>query len=155
MKKEFLITILCAGLLIVTPIVVVARENSISNILSEHPDVEELVAQIRATLNEILKKYGQDPKVNNACGVILFLLYFLARIALCILIFILAIPVLIFYFIALIKGDMKLIEVVSNIQASVLMIIELCSPIYFKYQPKITKINDITNLVNDCPCLQV
>jgi hypothetical protein len=149
MKKEILITILCTGLIIVTPIVVVARENTISNNLLEQPYVGELVAQIRTTINEILEEYGKDSKISNMCSVILFLLYFLARIALCILIFILAIPVLIFYFIALIKGDMNLIAVISNIQASILMIIELCSPIYFKYQPKITK------LVNGCPCLQL
>jgi len=41
MKKEILITLLCAGLMLVTPFTTVARENKITSNISEQPDIED------------------------------------------------------------------------------------------------------------------
>ena len=65
MKKPILITFLCAGLMLVTPFSVVARENKISSNLTDEPDIEGLVAELRVVIDEILQTYGHIPMVSN------------------------------------------------------------------------------------------
>jgi len=70
MKKEIIIAIICAGLMLGTTFSVVARENTISSNITEKLDVEELVAQIRIVINEILQKYGHIPMVSYLCDIL-------------------------------------------------------------------------------------
>jgi len=83
MKKEILITIFFTNLLIVTPFSIVARENTISNNLSEQTDVEKLVFQIRTTVNEILQNYGHIPVVKGLCKMILNLIWYPGKMLKC------------------------------------------------------------------------
>ena len=71
MKKEILITLLCADLMLVTPFTTIAQENKVSSNLTEKPDINGLIVQIRTVVNEILQKYGNIPMVRGLCNVIL------------------------------------------------------------------------------------
>ena len=67
MKKYILIAMVFVSLMLITPFTVVARENKISSNLSEQPDIDGLVAQIRVVIDEILQKYGHIPMVSHIC----------------------------------------------------------------------------------------
>jgi len=99
MKKEILITLLCAGLMLVTPFITIAQENKVSNNLPEKPDIEGLVAQIRVVIDKILQKYGHIPIINNVCSVILKLLELIGKIIFCITLLIIEIPLAILFLI--------------------------------------------------------
>lgn len=94
MKREIITTLCFAGLLLVTPLGVVARENKISSNLSDEPDIEGLVIQLRIVINEILKKYGHNPMINNLCSLILNALGKVGKILFCILIIIITMPIM-------------------------------------------------------------
>ena len=74
MKKNILIALVCASLILVTPFTVVAQENKIRNNITEEFDVERIVAQIRNRINEKLVKYESKPKLTIFREIILYLL---------------------------------------------------------------------------------
>lgn len=99
MKKSILITLLCAGLMLVTPLSSVAQENKISNNIPDMPDdVDDFVAQIRIVVNEILEKYGYIPMVKSLCNMVLNTLDLFGNIIICIFLYILYIPVKSLYY---------------------------------------------------------
>ena len=161
MKKEILITLLCAGLMLVTPFSVVARENTIRSNLSEQPDLDGLVAQLRVVINEILQKYGYMPMVSNLCYVIINSFDLIGKIVFCIFLFMLAIiHVLLVFILAIFKiwSD----DLITNIIYIAATYDRNCPPgtplfdwlssLFTIYTLK--DIDDITNLAKGCPCLQ-
>jgi len=92
LKKETFITLLCAGLMLVTPFTTIAQENKVSNNLSEKQDIDNLVNQIRVVIDEILQKYGHNPVVKIYCNLILNTLGLFGQILLCIFLTALVIP---------------------------------------------------------------
>jgi len=99
MNKEILIASLFIGILLVTPFSVVARENTISTNLTEQPDLEGLVAQLRVVIDDILQKYGHIPIVNNLCNIILGISDIIGRMIYCIFLIIILIPLVILFLI--------------------------------------------------------
>ncbi|MBW2966677.1 hypothetical protein KY342_06255 [Candidatus Woesearchaeota archaeon] len=163
MKKEILITLLCAGLMLITPFTVVAQENKITANIVEEPNIDGLVAQIRVVIDEIMEKYRHIPMVSNLCNVILNIIGLFGLIILCIF----------FISIAILLGLVVVILIYSNfdeaayyIAAFVLIILlelnKYCNPFYPPFNLKLASksistlkdIDDITNLAKGCPCLQ-
>jgi hypothetical protein len=157
MKKEVFISILCAGLMLVTPFTTIARENKISNkILEQLDDVDGLVTQIRTVVNQILQKYGHIPVVKDLCNVILNSLGLVGRIIFCVFLYILLIPL------TLLAGIFLVLEIdyLWHIFGGLAIIISLmtsleCSGYFnpsFKSLYTLSGTNDILEL--DCSCLQ-
>ena len=160
MKKPFLITFLCASLILVTPFTGVAQENKVSNTLTEHPDIDGLVAQIRVVINEILQKYGHIPIVNNLLQSIISLLLLFARITLCIFLIIIGIPIVILFFILFFLGMSP-----DYLLFYVTLIFSTLDDFCLTYRPFISKLqlqsivtqletDNITYSAKNCPCLQ-
>lgn len=162
MKKEVFISILCAGLMLVSPFASIAQENKVSSNLSEQPDIDGLVAQIRTVVNEILQKYGHIPMVRSLCNVILNSLDLVGRIIFCIFLIILYIPLL--WLCGFIVSTFGVIPpYIGFLWLLIAMIYDdycppstplnnLLSPFQSLYTLSVTK--DITNLAKNCPCLQ-
>lgn len=91
MKKEILITLYCAGLILVTPFTTIAQENKVSNNLTDKPDIDGMVAQIRDMIDEVLEKYRYLPMVNNLFDMIINTLNSFGLILYCISLIIIAI----------------------------------------------------------------
>ena len=160
MKKEILIALLCAGLMLVTPFTAVAQENKISSNLKEQPDVEELLTQIRVVIDEILEKYRHIPIIGNLCNMVLNSLGLLGNIIICILLIIIAIPI---GLVAVILAILGFDNIALNLAALVFIIIDISGDYCTPYNSFISKlplksistlieINNISEL--DCPCLQ-
>jgi hypothetical protein len=162
MNKEILIASLFIGILLVTPFSVVARENTISTNLTEQPDLEGLVAQLRVVIDEILQKYGHIPIVNNLCNIILGISDIIGRMIYCIFLIIILIPLVILFLI---------FDVLENEEVSYTLMLYIfiagaeydlnCppgNPFFWDWPFKLFYTllgkNDISELVNDCPCLQ-
>ena len=88
MKKEILIAIVFASLMLFTPFTTAAQENKVSNNLSEQPDVEGVVAQLLVVINEILQKYGHNPMVRSLFNLILDLIWYPGKIIICVFLYI-------------------------------------------------------------------
>ena len=160
MKKEILSTLLCAGLILVTPFTTIAQENKISSNLIEQPYIEGLVAQIRTVVNEILQKYGHIPIVRNLCNHILGILDNPIIKVVCILLLIISIPIqalllllaFIFWDYALVFwGWMLLIATTWDLE---------CAPYFTSKSIQPLKTISILTVKNDffkidCPCLQL
>lgn len=164
MKKEIFIALFCTGLVFITPLTSIAQENKVNNSLSEQIDVNGLVVQIKTVMNEILEKYGHIPFVSNFGNLILNLLELIDKIIFCITLIIIFIPVaILFIFLGLVLGFKY---IAYNIGAIALVLIteydrncppgtplfDWLSPLKTIYTLK--DIDDITNLIEDCPCLQ-
>ena len=91
MKKPILITLLCTGLMLVTPLSGVAQENKISNNISEQSNIEGLVAQITTVIDEILQRYRHIQVVKGLCNVVINSLGLIVDIIFCIILFIILI----------------------------------------------------------------
>ena len=161
MKKIILITILCASLMLITPLTSVAQENKISNNLSDKPDIDGLVVQIRTAVDEILQKYGHIPMVRSQCDVILNTLdWFPGNIVFCIFLILIILSLEILFFLLL------RLDIASYTLWVILLILfsyssSYCNPlnsfnINLSHQPIFTlsETNDSTNQLDGCPCLQ-
>ena len=162
MKKHILIAFVCASLILITPFTVVAQENKISSNLTEQPDIEGLVAQLRVVIDEILQKYGHIPMVANLCNMILDLSDLIGKILYCIALIIIFIPfAILFLFFGLVLR-LEQIGLAFGVYAFItVMEYDLnCPPStpFFDWPLKsiyiLSDTNDIPNLVNDCPCLE-
>jgi len=164
MKKEILITLLCAGLMLVTPFTTIAQENKVSSNLKDEPDdVEGLVAQIRTVVDEILQKYGHIPMVRSISDLILILLGLFGLIIFCI--FSISIVALI-GIIAMILALLRFYDIPLFLMAFLLhLITELehyCNPLYppfslklpFKSLYTMLETKDNINTFDCCPCLE-
>ncbi len=162
MKKIILITILCASLMLITPLTSVAQENKISNNLSDKPDIDGLVVQIRTAVDEILQKYGHIPMVRSQCDVILNTLdWFPGNIVFCIILFILLIPLALLAMYFLGTGNDYYWQLFGALSFAVAWTLDSnCPPgtPFFNwpfqtiYTMLETKFN--INTFDDCPCLQ-
>ncbi|KYK32062.1 MAG: hypothetical protein AYK22_00445 [Thermoplasmatales archaeon SG8-52-3] len=74
MNKEILIAILFTIIMIVTPFITVARENKISNNLTDQPNIKELVIQLNVLIKKISQLYGYIPLVDSLCNRIIGIL---------------------------------------------------------------------------------
>jgi hypothetical protein len=152
--------IICKGLAVAVILLFigVGIQPAIATVQTEkQKDIEGLVAQIKVLIDEILVKYGDIPIVANICSMISFILvYLFVRLALCIFLFILAIPVLFLYLIMLIKGEIKWHELLINLHVSFTELVGWCNPLYFPFHLffSLTEKNDITKTFDGCPCLQ-
>jgi len=158
MKKEILITLLCASLMLVTPFTTAAQENKVTSNLKDEPDVEGLVAQITDVIDEILQKYGHNSMVRSLFNLILDLIWYPGKIIICVFLYIIFsfIGALWVYAWQVFNLSGKLLEVLM-IHVFGLFIIAGCIPWPYKSLKSITNlkdIGDIINLVNDCPCLK-
>ena len=163
MKKTIFITLLCAGLMLVTPFITIAQENKVSNNLPEKPDIEGLVAQIRVVIDKILQKYGHIPIINNVCSVILKLLELIGKIIFCITLLIIEIPLAILFLIFEVLGIYNICELFLGLLILTASTFDSnCPPstplnnllLPFQSLYTLLETKDITNLAKDCPCLQ-
>ena len=160
MKKEILVTLCCASLMLVTPFTTIAQENKVSDNLTDKPGIDSLVAQIRTVIDVISQKYSHIPMVRSLSNAIINLLGLIGLWILCTIIFIIAILLgLIVVILIFFNFD----DVANYIAAFVFAILwELdsnCPDIWdfippFKSLYHLSETKDITNLVKDCPCLQ-
>ena len=161
MKKEILIAILCTCLILVTPFSVVARENKISSNLTDEPDVEELVAQIRTIVNDALQKFRHIPIVKGLCNMIINTIDMvgIGRLILCVFLFSLLIPL------ALIAGTFLVLDIdyfwqiFGGLTLIVAMIMDdWCSEYYNSPFQSIYTMLETKPYpdypLDDCPCLQ-
>ena len=168
MKKTILITLCCASLMLVTPLVGVAQQNQVSNNLPEQPnDVEGLVAQIRVVIDEILQRYGDIPMVRSLCNLIIKLDWFPGIIVSCIFLW------MIFISSMVILGKIDNILYGLNINISLLRIFLVpflilasilnnncppSTPIFWDWSFKslytLSETKDSINTFDGCPCLQ-
>ena len=167
MKKETLITLLCAILMLVTPFTTVAKESKINNNKIEQPGIDELVAQLCIVIDDILEKYGHIPMVSNLCNAILSLSNIIGKIIYCIVF-----GIVIFLLLAFAKL-MILIGLGDTMFCKALLLFTIALTIGFSDEclpdipfPKLflnlslnqiytlSQTKDITNLAKDCPCLQ-
>ena len=156
MKKEILITLLCAGLMLVTPLTGIAQENKISNNISEQSNIEGLFAQITTVIDEILQRYGHIQVVKGLCNVVLNSLGLVGRIIFCVFLYILLIPL------TLLAGIFLVLEFdyLWRIFGGLAILISLrtsieCSGYFnpsFKSIYTLSGTNDISEI--DCSCLQ-
>jgi len=161
MKKEILITLLCASLMLVTPFTTVARENTVSNNLPDEADIDGLVAQIRTVVDEILEKYGHIQVIGDFCNVILMIMDLSYLLLFCIFLVIITIPIFLLFVIL-----MTLNIFPPTIASLLFLLIRIfgddCSPStsLINLLPSLNALlnlsetRDITNLIMDCPCLQ-
>jgi hypothetical protein len=165
MKREILITLLCAGIILITPLTSVAQENKISNNPSEQPDIDGLVSQLRIIIDEILEKYGHIPIVANLCNMIFNSFSFIGNYLICITILILLIPLAILFLIVdslglniawwvvfLVSFELVSLYLLLCPPSITIPFINLETP--FKSLSTLTETKDITNLIEDCPCIQ-
>jgi hypothetical protein len=156
MKKEILVACICACLILVTPFTVVARENTLSNNLTDEPDIEGLVAQLRVVIDEILQKYGYIPMIRTLCNYIHNTMNLIGKIILCAILWAIFIPIfiiseLIYITMGWVHGFIPWL--LDYVQLLLILMIGLeCN--FFGPLWNITETNDITNLAKDCPCLQ-
>jgi hypothetical protein len=160
MKKEILITLICAGLILVTPLSGVAQENKVTDNLKDEPDIEGLVSQIRTVVDEVLQKYGHIPMVRTLSNDILIKLNVPDNFFYCILLFSITIPVLLIYWIISWFGFgfylQKIILVLFlDIQRFCTNSKSFTTILPLKKTYDMTEINDITELVSDCSCLKL
>ena len=160
MKKHVLIAFAIASLLLITPLTGIAQENKVSSNLSEQPDINGLVSQLRVVIDEILEKYGHILMIRTLCNMILNSLGIIGLWLLCTFILI---YVILFGLIALVLSFLNFNIVAEYIVAIVFVILlELdsnCPTIWDFIQPfkslfTLSKTNDFTNLIENCPCLQ-
>jgi len=154
--------------MLVTPFTVVAQEDRITKNLKDEADVEELVAQLRVVIDEILHKYGHNPMIGNLCNMILNALGKVGRLFFCILIIIITVPILTLMLNGYYWGLPAALVYMSYyiFIRSVYMAMLICpfywyptnllisSKLPFKTIYTLSEINDITNLTKGCPCLQ-
>lgn len=161
MKKEILIASLFVGILLVTPFSVVAMENTISTNLTEKTDIESLVTQLRVIINDILKKYGHISRVNNLCNMILGITDIIGRMIYCIFLIIILIPLIILFLIFFTMGNEE-VEYTLGVYIffTAWVYDDNCppgNPFFwdwpFKFFYTLLRKKDISELVNDCPCL--
>jgi hypothetical protein len=162
MKKYVLIAILCAGLMLVTPLTGIASENKVSNNLPEYPDdVDGLVTELRVMIDEILEKYGHIPMISNLCNVILSLSNVIGKIIFCIAIIIIEIPIIILMLLFALSGFHYPATYMQGLLLGfILTYDDNCppgTPLSLKLPLKsiYTRLetNDISDF-NECPCLQ-
>jgi len=154
MKKEILITLLCAGLMLVTPLSGIAKENTVSNkILDQPDDIDELATKIRTLVDEILEKYGHIPIVSNFCNMIYSSLGLVDNIIYCVALIIIAIPI--FFIVSFNWIFFEHLGILALILTSILMLYSVeCSQ-------SLSLINFLNPLKtrstfteHPCPCLQ-
>ena len=143
--------------MLVTPFTTVAQENKESNNVTDKPDAEGLVAQIRTVIIEVLQKYGHIPNVRNPCNAILNKLDSIGLILFCISILVVELPIIILFIIFETLGITKIWYPLGQILFILFHIFdsncnELIPP--FKSIYSLSETKDINNLANDCPCLQ-
>ena len=175
MKKEILITILCASLIVITPFNVVAREKTISNNIVEQPDVKEFINNYRVAVNEIFEEYSHIPMVFNLCkvlinfldslslGLILFCIFVYVEIFVCL--------VLTFFFFAIGLGYLGAYLAYWGLIGAMFADSYCHNKKEFSYDLYLNKLSNIKSIINadlsnlnvlnnriedfiDCPCLQ-
>ena len=163
MKKTILITLLCASLMLVTPLTSVAQENTISSNIPDIPDdIKGLVEQIRAVADELYEKYGYIPMVMNLCNIIFISLDLIGQILLCIFLTMITIPLLL-----IVAVVFAILNVIPPIAGGLLFIIlsnydRNCPPgtpffdWFSSFQSIYTMLEtkDNINTFDGCPCLQ-
>jgi len=163
MKKEILITLLCAGMLLVTPLVGIAQENKISDSIPDmSDDVEGLIAKIRTVVNEVLEKYGHIPTVRGLCNVILNTLDSAGDMIICIFLIMLFIPVFILHTVFLLLGFENLRQYMAMFTVGIGLLTYVFCPPYnefisipsFKFIYTMLETKDNINTFDGCPCLQ-
>lgn len=123
-------------------------------------DVEGLVAQIRNVVNEIQEKYGHMPTVRGLCNVIQSALDLtIGRIIYCIILTILTIPFgILFIFFSLVLGLYNIGMLMGAITLHLIDEYDRECTRYFNPSLKslytLSETRDITNLIDNCPCLQ-
>ena len=124
-------------------------------------DVEELVVQLRVAVNEILHKYGYNPMVAYLCNYILGILDDFIFGVVCILLIFIIMPVAaLTILLRWIFGE--ILNPLLTLSFSLAWTWDTTCADFFNslsIQPyrtisTLTETNDISNLENDCPCLQ-
>ena len=158
MKKEILIALLCAGLMLVAPFTVVAQENTVSNNLPEQPnDVEGLVAQIKTVIDEILQRYGHIPIVRSLCNVIFNILDSFGLVLFCLFLEIILWPLVIIDTILFgVIGELPYYLTLMCFLIAWIIDTECPDPFKQSFQSIYTMLEtkDNINTFDCCPCLQ-
>ena len=163
MKKPILITLLCAVLMLVTPLTGVAQENTVSNNLPEQPkDVEGLIVQIRTVVDEILQRYGHIPMVRSLCNIILKTMDSFNLLLFCIFIVVITIPVFIIVFFVwstfgiippTLGPILFLLAMILDSECPQSNTLNNLLPSFKSLYPML-ETNDNINTFDGCPCLQ-
>ena len=160
MRKNILVAFALSSLLIIAPLSVIAQENKISSNLTEQPDIDGLVAQIRTVINEVLENYRHIPIISSLCNVILNLAWYPGNILYCIflmgIIILLTIIFLLVFLIFLVipPNLLDLLGIFENEH------FRNCPPFtpFFDWPSKsiytIIETKDNINSFDGCPCLQ-
>ena len=82
-KKQIIISLICAALVFITPFVVVAQENEITENQKYESDLEGLVDQLKILINDILDNFGQFKLIKTLCNIILGALDTIVLLFLC------------------------------------------------------------------------
>ena len=147
--------------IVIQPAIVIAE-------LEDHPEKEKMVIQLRGVINSILQKYGQNPIINSLCSMILNALGEFGNMLFCILTIILAMPMLAIMLYGCYLGlPPSLLYMSYYIFMGLVYISVFFCPWPWYYtnlfiSSKLPLISiytlserkDITNLIEDCPCLQ-
>ena len=160
MNKTTLFTILCASLMLITPLTSVAQENKISSNLQEEPDIDGLVAQLHVVIDEVLQRYGHILMVSNLCNVLLDILGWIGTIVFCIFLVLLVLPLILLFFL-LLRLDIGSYSLIVFILFIFSITSRYCNPLNFlNFQLShqsifaLSETIDSTNQLDDCLCLQ-
>jgi len=174
-NKKIVIACLCSILILITPLVV-SKENKITiDIIEESiivepnvDDVEELVVQLRIVINEILQKYGHITKIRTQCNKIIDILDSFGLIVYCVYLLILIIFLIVLYFTLYFLG-FDFMELFWRFYVNFYKFEEYClssgsklplqslsniNRIVASDSFTLTRLDDESNLVSRCPCMQ-
>jgi len=157
MKKEILITLLCAGLMLVTPFTTIAQENKVSSNLTDNPDINGLIVQIRTVVNEILQKYGNIPMVRSLCNVIFNILDSFGLVLFCLFLEIILWPLVIIDTILFgVIGELPYYLTLMCFLIAWIIDTECPDPFKQSFQSIYTMLEtkDNINTFDCCPCLE-
>ena len=122
------------------------------------PDIEGLVAQLRVVINEILQDYRHIPIVRSLANTILNTISDIGRIIVCVFLYIIIIPLTLLAAIGLSLKIDYLWYLFGTLATFVALILDMECREYFNPPSKsiytMLDTNDITNLVDECPCMQ-
>lgn len=150
MKKVIFFAFVFASLILIAPITTIAQENRVSRNISEQPDIDRLVSDIRNEIGKIMERFGYLPMVETMSSIILNLIQNIYEM-LCVIFIMVGIFIdSLLNHIWLETG--KRFNAIRTLGSTIFLTAwVLCIA---PFQITLSKSNDLTNSINDCPCLQ-
>ena len=161
MRKDILVAFALSSLLMITPLTGTAQENKLSGNLTEQPDIDVLVAQIRTVINDVLENYRHMPIISSLCDVILNLTWYPGNILYCVFLMGIIILLTITFFMAFLIFLVippNLLDLLIIFRNEYFINCPPANP-FFDWPSKslytmFETEDNLTNTFDGCPCLQ-